>query len=666
MTSTPNEANVRRGLVVVAAIVALGLVAVETVRALLRPPAPAPAAGVPAFVIFGWSLGFLLMTAFLIVRHELRRSAARHVWGGVAAGGAEGFVIWLAVVYGAAPKTLTDPGLRSTALIVALAGGGLAGGLVERWRAQRWWIGPAFAGAVLAAAAAGLAMAAWNAYAWEQAVLHAVVAAAAATLLAPKLGRVPARAVWIALTVAVAGVVAGDPLVAASRSARELLHARSTWVRAWARGVIDPWADRDRDGASTRLGGHDCDPSRADVYPGAHEEFGDGIDANCGGGDGSARRQPTAMAPGAPAPRAAGSDVILISIDSVRWDLAGTLRETRTALGPHVWFRRAVVPYPQTRYSLASTVRGLPYRGLRLAPRRRRPDLWPDASPTVGHILARAGYRSVTVQTHAYDDKRPAMAAGFETVYGQGWDAREARLRAPLRSDRLSAGTALAVALTAARETDRPICLWVHLMETHHPYWHGSRAGPTSVAGLRESIRFVDRAVARFLRAVRRSSSRPPIVAIFGDHGEEMGEHGSDLHGRSVHAEQARVAFFLAGPGIRGGRYDGPVSTASLPATILDALGLAAPPTMTEPSLLPALSGRGPVPELAVTEVINLWWHVTGYTGARYRLVRNPIEDVEWLFDADEDPYEQHDLSRDRPQALAEMQRLADAWDEGH
>jgi hypothetical protein len=36
------------------------------------------------------------------------------------------------------------------------------------------------------------------------------------------------------------------------------------------------------------------------------------------------------------------------------------------------------------------------------------------------------------------------------------------------------------------------------------------------------------------------------------------------------------------------------------------------------------------------------------------------------LFDSIEDPYEQHDLSLERPEVLREMRRLARAWDETH
>jgi arylsulfatase A-like enzyme len=155
-------------------------------------------------------------------------------------------------------------------------------------------------------------------------------------------------------------------------------------------------------------------------------------------------------------------------------------------------------------------------------------------------------------------------------------------------------------------------------------------------------------------------------VAVFGDHGEEFGEHGGRFHCSSVHAEQVRVVFWLAGAGIPVGRFDQPVSTAALPATVLEALALPPAPTMIVPSLLPALRGTAPFPELAVSELRYEYRQSVGYTGARYRLVHDPVNRIEMLFDAERDPLEQHDLARERPVELERMRALARRWDERH
>jgi arylsulfatase A-like enzyme len=124
--------------------------------------------------------------------------------------------------------------------------------------------------------------------------------------------------------------------------------------------------------------------------------------------------------------------------------------------------------------------------------------------------------------------------------------------------------------------------------------------------------------------------------------------------------------FWLAGPGVPTGTFDGPASTTALPATVLDLLGLPRAPTMTVPSLLPGLRGAAPFPELAVSELRYEYRQSVGYTGRRYRLVRDPVNDIEELFDALLDPVEQHDVATELPSELARMRTLASRWDESH
>src|SRR6185436_10497117 len=56
----------------------------------------------------------------------------------------------------------------------------------------------------------------------------------------------------------------------------------------WGVKLARTLSDRDGDGFSARFGGGDCDDRAADVYPGAEDTPGDGIDQNCEGGDAKA------------------------------------------------------------------------------------------------------------------------------------------------------------------------------------------------------------------------------------------------------------------------------------------------------------------------------------------------------------------------------------------
>jgi len=645
------ESQARAHGVVAAAGVIAALVVHDLWTVLQTPPWPAPSfPGLVVFAATSWGVGTVLAVAFVLLRGELRRTLAGRRAGPACAGALDASAIFALAVVGHSPAPLAG---WPWFLILPpfLVVGAVAGALTGRLRPRP---GRMLAAAVAVASAAALPLLHPIGEVFLRLALHAACVAAVAAALGGV--RIAGRPVAAGLGLALALAALSNPLVAASSDARAALHARSVQARAWFMVAI--WlTDRDRDGAPNLFGGRDCDGRHPRIFPGAAEIPGSGRDENCSGGDARPPpARPVRVAPGHGA--AAGSDVLLLSIDSLRWDVTDELRDVRATLGAHADLRRAVSPTPKTVTSLASTLRGRSYRQVRFetAPGLRGKVPARDPSATLAGPLVRAGYRVLAAPTHAYVDPRTRVAAGFETVAARGWPGARPFVPAPDALD------AVRMALIG---TDGPVCAWVHLMESHHPYRYGGRSGPDSPAGLRSSVRWLDRRLGRFLRDIRRTGRRSPIVAVFGDHGEEFGEHGGRLHASTVFAEQVRVALLLAGPGVSPGRYDAPVTTASIPATVLDLVGVAAPTSMTEPSLLPFLSGETPWPDLAVSESRSTRIAV-GYTSSRFRLVSDPVFGVEMLFDSEADPLEQRDLAAALPADLARMRRLAHAWDEAH
>ncbi|MCC7538386.1 MAG: sulfatase-like hydrolase/transferase, partial [Deltaproteobacteria bacterium] len=457
-------------------------------------------------------------------------------------------------------------------------------------------------------------------------------------------------------------------LLETSATARTLLHRRSSHVQTWAY-VLESALDLDGDRAANVLGGRDCDPSRSDVSPLATELAGDGLDANCAGGPGRTRPRPRVASPGQGA--AAGSDVILLSVDSLRHDVVDALSATRRALGPHATFDLAVSPSPMTRFSLSANLRGRAVRQIRFEdePTDTLATLRHDRSPTIGHVLGDNGYRCVHVATTDHLDPPTRVAAGFHALDVTGFGAPPWRAGWPRRGKWFyRAPDAFSLLLRAARSTRGPLCAWTHLMDSHYPYYRGEVPASFDLAGLRASVRDLDGRIAAFLRAFAAIRRRPVVVAMFGDHGEAFDEHGTTHHASATYAEQVRVGALLAGPGVRPGRYAPPVTTTQLAPSVLELVGVRPPAPMTEPSLLAAMHGRGAWPEVAVSELHHAARHrvEVGYMTERWHLVRDAVHDVDELFDVRRDPREAHDVSRSEPAAAAAMRRLAARWDETH
>jgi arylsulfatase A-like enzyme len=325
--------------------------------------------------------------------------------------------------------------------------------------------------------------------------------------------------------------------------------------------------------------------------------------------------------------------------------------QTRAALGEHAEMTLAVSAASSTIGSFTTTWRG---RALRTIGRDR-------TGPTLADVLRERGYSPVTVPSHRNFTPGTAVVDGFDVIAPPGFDA----LRGTIvrHGGLVPAATALETALRAATETSGPLFLWVHLMETHDPYtWPGGH-GPLSLDGQRHAVRELDPVVAVFLRNFRAARRRPAVVAVFGDHGEAHGEHGSRFHASSVYAEQVRVALLVAGPGIPSTRVDAPVALPSMPRTFAELLGVALPPAFTEASALSCIRGEGSCPSVVASELPAAG--LVSYTGPRYRLVRDVFRRTDRLYEHAVDPLEQRDLTDDAA-ALGTMRALAHVWDEAH
>ncbi|MBI5240632.1 MAG: sulfatase-like hydrolase/transferase [Elusimicrobia bacterium] len=112
-----------------------------------------------------------------------------------------------------------------------------------------------------------------------------------------------------------------------------------------------------------------------------------------------------------------------------------------------------------------------------------------------------------------------------------------------------------------------------------------------------EAMARLDRNLAPLLDRLDRPDLRGRVlVAVVGDHGEELFEHGGVDHGLTLYDEVLRVPLLLRLPGAPARRVDFQVRTLDLMPTLLDLLGAAPDPALAAQmegvSLLPALRGE--------------------------------------------------------------------------
>jgi arylsulfatase A-like enzyme/Tfp pilus assembly protein PilF len=304
------------------------------------------------------------------------------------------------------------------------------------------------------------------------------------------------------------------------------------------------------------------------------------------------------------APRFAGANVVLVSVDTLRRDhLApyGAAFETAAAsrlAREGVLFERAVAHVPLTLPSHASIFTGLypPRHGVR---DNAGFELAQDATTLAERLLER-GYQTAAVVGSYVVAARWGLAQGHGT-YDDSFDYSEIeRLR--LADIERPGGRVVDRAvewLRRERRGERPFYLWVHLYDPHDPYAppeeYRGRA-PTAYAG---EVVYADAQVSRLLDALLALGLRQSTLVVYlSDHGEALGDHGEATHGIFLYGATLDVPMIVAPPSGRGSagllpaglRVRGLARLVDVTPTVLDLVGLGVPAGLDGASLLPLIA----------------------------------------------------------------------------
>jgi choline-sulfatase len=440
------------------------------------------------------------------------------------------------------------------------------------------------------------------------------------------------------------------------------------------------FTDHDGDGFSARFGGGDCDDTRPDVYPGADDIPGDGIDQNCEGGDavavaepaepeaappppahggGGAKSKPPA---GSPATGAFKGNILIVTIDATRADRLGvagygrppgrSLTPTLDALAKRgAYFRRAWSEAPNTPRSFPSILTSrYPSDIAWDKPTVNYPNLLPS-NVTFFEGLAAAGWKNIGIFSHFYFTADRGISKSFAewsddgagTIAESNKDIASPRI-VPRVIDRLR---------KAAAHKER-FALWTHLFEPHSGYMTHPEFPPrlSGVPGLIEKydyeIAYVDLWLKKLFASLDQLGlANDTAVVVMADHGEAFGEHKIFFHGQDLFDEQLRVPLIIAIPGQTPRVFEDQVSLVDVGPTLLDLVGAPIPPSFRGKSLLPRIRGDERTPRPIFSELMpaTAWpHHASMMVDGKYKVIHR-ISDRRWeMYDLAADPGEHHNL----------------------
>ena len=165
-------------------------------------------------------------------------------------------------------------------------------------------------------------------------------------------------------------------------------------------------------------------------------------------------------------------------------------------------------------------------------------------------------------------------------------------------------------------------------------------------------VAYADAQVGRVVEALRqRGVFDRAVIAIAGDHGEGLGEHGEATHGMLAYDTTLRVPLVVVAPRTQAkGRYAGPVSLADLPGTLLRVADIQPPDEMSGWFLLSA-ADRDVYAETEYPRAAG-WHAVAALADARWKLLLTGGAE---LYDVAADPGETRNVAAANPAIVAGM-----------
>jgi arylsulfatase A-like enzyme/Flp pilus assembly protein TadD len=245
-------------------------------------------------------------------------------------------------------------------------------------------------------------------------------------------------------------------------------------------------------------------------------------------------------------PAAVKPNVLLITVDTLRADRVGRgltpAIDSVAARGVRFVNARATAPLtlPSHTSILTGTLpqaNGVRVNGVALPVR-----------PTLARAFHDAGYRTGAFIGAYVLDRRFGLSGGFDTYDDR--IPRDPSGAALLEAERRGDVVMDAALAWLGRTATAPFFAWIHLYDPHAPYdppqEYLTKAGGRAYDG---EVAFADAQIGRVLEWLDRSGQRDrTLIAIAGDHGEGLGDHGELTHGMLAYDSTLRVPLIVVSP----------------------------------------------------------------------------------------------------------------------
>jgi choline-sulfatase len=332
-------------------------------------------------------------------------------------------------------------------------------------------------------------------------------------------------------------------------------------------------------------------------------------------------------------------NIVFITIDTLRADRLGRgLTPALDALGASgIRYVNARTAVPLTLPSHVTIMTGKlpPEHGVRENGVPFRGGVEP-----IARTLRAGGYQTAGFVGAYVLDRRFGLADGFETYDDKVHRNPDAmgRLEAERRGSEV-----VDAALAWLDRAGAPFFLWVHLYDPHAPYDPPAeflaKAGGNGYDG---EVAYADAQAGRIFQRLRdRRLMERTIVAVMGDHGEGLGDHGEHTHGMLAYDSTVRVPLILAGPDLEPREVIAPVSLAEVTPAVLRHVGVGAMANAAPALLGATLSDRDVYSETEYPKTAG-WHPVSVLSGDRWKLVLSSETE---LYDVKADPAETQNVA---------------------